>query len=65
MVSPVKIFCDHCGITDHARDHGHDHSFHRDQAFTRRDWSDHTRDHGVITPVTVILYSDGVITYDL
>ena len=29
-----------------------------------RDLSDHTHEQAVITPVTVILYSDGVITYD-
>jgi len=30
--SPVKIFRDHSVITDHARDHGCDHSFKRDHA---------------------------------
>ena len=31
--SPVKNFRDHNVITDHARDHGRDHSFNRDHAF--------------------------------
>lgn len=39
--SPVKIFCDHTVITNHARDHGCDHSFHRDHGDekTRWEWS--------------------------
>ena len=31
--SPVKIFCDHSVITDHACDHGCDHAFCLDHAF--------------------------------
>jgi len=31
--TPIKNFRDHSVITDHARDHGRDHSFNRDHAF--------------------------------
>ena len=61
--SPVKIFCDHNVITNHGRDHRRDTLFTVITPSAMRDWSDHTRDQGVITPLTVILYSDGVITY--
>ena len=33
--SPVKIFCDHTVITNHARDHGCDHSFYRDHGYEK------------------------------
>ena len=33
--SPVKIFCDHGVITNHARDHGCDHSFHHDHGYEK------------------------------
>ena len=34
LLPPVKIFCDQSVITNHARDHGRDHSFHFDHAFS-------------------------------
>ena len=33
--APVKIFCDHTVITNHARDHGCDHSFYRDHGYEK------------------------------
>ena len=33
IATPVKIFCDHSVITNHARDHGRDHFFYRDHVF--------------------------------
>ena len=59
LLVPVKIFCDHNVITNHGRDT----PFTVITPSAMRDWSDHTRDQGVITPLTVILYSDGVITF--
>ena len=34
-LTPVKIFCDHGVITNHARDHGCDHSFHHDHGYEK------------------------------
>ena len=62
-LTPVKIFCDHNMITNHGRDHGRDTPFTVITPSAMHDWSDHTRDQGVITALTVILYSDAVITY--
>lgn len=45
--APVKIFCDHSMITNHARDHGCDHSLSHDHKKGRRD----VCLIGVITPV--------------
>ncbi len=57
---PVKIFCDHSVITDHACDHGCDHAFYLDHAFGIA-WSqcdgigsDHTRDHSCHAVMRVI-----------
>ena len=38
VTAPVKIFCDHGVITNHARDHGCDHSFHHDHGYEKAWW---------------------------
>ena len=38
ITAPVKIFCDHGVITNHARDHRCDHSFHHDHGYEKAWW---------------------------